>query len=193
MSAALVPAIMGALITLLLVGIAGAILMMAGYRLRPTSVNLGFMTFETSRFGDLSPVQLFEQVSRVIIPPSADAQNWFDKSTPEATPVLLIHVGWNIVADAYVRKYSALPSEPDVESRISDLGPQNAEFVVIFKRVYDQSVRHGENVGPDFAREYFLRAPSLATRISGIGFADQEALFNQIAHLLPASDGVQVG
>jgi len=188
-SSALTTAVVGALVALTLVGIAGVILFAGGYQLKPKNVKLPFMEFDTSRFGDLSPVRLFANVSRVVIRPSKDAQNWLDQSKSEITPIILIHVGWQIVSNAYVREFLSYPTEGDIPTRIEKLGSQNAEFIGTFQKIYHSAIRFDNSLTLEFATEYFLRAPSLAVRISGSNSTDQAELFREIASLLPNQGG----
>jgi len=164
------------------------VLLARRYRLTPKNVKLPFMDFEVSRFTDLSPVRLFDNVSRVTIRPSSGASAWLAMANAEISPILLVHVGWQIVSGAYLETYLAYPNEENVAKQATTLGAQNAEFVIMYERIYRLAVRQDQGLTLEFAREYFLRAPSMATRIAGRADFDHEKLFQLIGQLLPASE-----
>lgn len=171
----------------MLVGITGGILIANRYQLRPKSLKLPFIEFDSSRFGDLSPVVLFSAVSRVAIKPSVAAAQWLG-SKPDITPLLLVHIGWQIVSNAFVTRWLSYPTDANIASHINELGVQNAEFIAVFEKIYRSAIRHQDTLTSDFAKEYFLRAPSLATRITGDASYDEEPLFQMIAAYLPSLD-----
>ncbi|MBO0748865.1 MAG: hypothetical protein J2O44_00330 [Porphyrobacter sp.] len=151
-------------------------------------MKLPFMDFEVSRFSDLSAIKLFNNVSRVTIRPSTSADTWLKLANADVTPILLVHVGWQIVCGAFLETYLAYPSEENVAKQAGKIGTQNAEFVVLFERIYRIAIREDQRLPMEFAREYFLRAPSLATRISGRLDFEEEKLFQMIAQLLPSDE-----
>ena len=186
MNGAILGPIVAALVALLLVGLAGIVLLASRYRITPKNVKLPFMDFEVSRFTDLSAVKLFNNVSSVTILPSASADSWLRLANADISPILLVHVGWQIVSGAFLETYLAYPSEENVARQADKIGTQNAEFVVLFERIYRIAIRQDEALPMDFAREYFLRAPSLATRIADRENFEDEKLFRLIAQLLPS-------
>ncbi|RYD94402.1 MAG: hypothetical protein EOP61_21750 [Sphingomonadales bacterium] len=159
-------AIAGAAIGFGLAALAGLLLLSQRYRLRPKSFELPFLKFDTSRFADLSAIQLFTNVSKVAIFPSSAAQNWLLNKPVEATPMMLIHVGWHIVCDAFVKNFGQYPSEENVQAHVHELGSQNAEFILTFAKIYAAAISHAEDIPYSFAEDYFMRAPSLGVRLS---------------------------
>ncbi|WHU01480.1 hypothetical protein [Sphingomonas sp. NIBR02145] len=157
--------VLGTLLGLLLAAISALIIYGSGYRLAPKTLRLGFMDFDAKSFAALSPVQVFAVLSRAIIAPSSDASDWLSAQQNLLKPVLLIHLGWRLVCDTFVERYTLYPTEDNVRAKISDLGAQNVEFILVFERVHAVAVRDSDAIDAELAKEYFLRAPSLAQRI----------------------------
>lgn len=176
--------VLGLLLGLLLAGIAGFILYGSGYRLQPKGLRLPFMDFDASKFSALSPIQMFDALSRAIIAPSPDASHWLATQTGLLTPVLLVHLGWRVVCDSFVERYSQYPMPEQVRAQIRDLGAQNVEFIQLFERIHAASVRDADAIDLAFAREYFLRAPSLAQRILPRRRVDLGAIFERASDAL---------
>ncbi|MDM8010369.1 MAG: hypothetical protein QUV08_05340 [Parasphingorhabdus sp.] len=178
-------AITSALATVILAAIVGGILISRHFNIKPKNLKLPFVEFETSRFGDLSPVKLFENVSKILIIPSESAEKWLTRPRVEIAPVMLMHIGWQIVSKAFVSQYLAYPNEKNVQAHVGTLGSQNAEFVTLFGKLYRDAIRNEESVEIEFAREYFLRAPSLAMRIHASVDYEEDELFKLLSQILP--------
>jgi len=99
---------------------------------------------------------------------------------------VLIHLGWQLVCDTFVKRFLTYPDEENVRSHITEFGSQNAEFIITYERLYTAAVRFNGSIDIEFAREYFLRAPSLAQRISSQDVELQE-LFERAAAMLERS------
>lgn len=186
MSNAIYNAVVALILALLMVGITALFLYSAGYRLKPKNIKLPFFELDISSFEQLSAVRLFVSVSRAIINPSVSANRLLDGGRiPDITPQLLVHVGWQIVSDAFCREFIEYPSEDNVFSKSAKIGSQNCEFINLYRKIYEIAFRHQEDLKKDFAIQYFLRAPSLAARISSNVELTDDELFQTIAAFLP--------
>ncbi|WP_144428184.1 hypothetical protein [Azospirillum thiophilum] len=155
----------------ILAGIAFGILLQRGYSARVTKISLPFMEMQINNFGKLSPVEMFNEVSMMVIPSInrniVDAFMSIDK-----TPVILIHTGWSIVCESFVNRFRAYPSDDSIDAIVSEIGGQNADFIKMYRNIHLQAIRHSKSVTKEFASNYLLRAPSLAERIGGVGGRD---------------------
>jgi hypothetical protein len=144
-----------------------AFLTARGHRTRAIRIKLPFVDIDTSNFRDLSPVKYFDQLSIIVISPRPALLN-HDKllSTP---PIVLIHVGWNIVCEAFITKFSTYPSDESMHSAASAIGGDNAEFVKMYRDIHKAAILTA-SVKREFAIDYLLRAPSLSERITGEPF-----------------------
>ena len=138
----------------------------ARFRLRAKTLSIPFVEFEVSRFDQLSPVQMFSSVSVVAlrsdIAPRPD-QLMAMEAAP--TPIIMIHAGWMMVCETYVRRFKHYPDNESVLKVVAEIGAQNAEFVNVYRRVYENAIRHPKQIGMTFAKEYLDRAPALSQRI----------------------------
>ena len=175
-------------LTLVLAGLAGLIVLGNRYRLTPKNLKLPFMDFEASCFGDLSVVRLFDEVSAKSIPSSQLADKWLALRDADISPLMLIHLGWHIVCNAFVSTYLAYPTPEAVMGKVGDLGTQDAEFVLLFERIYKAAIGQAGAIPFGFAVAYFQRAPSLAERITKRPHAGEDELFMLISGLLPHSE-----
>lgn len=169
--------LMGLFLGTLLTAIAGFLLLARGYKLTPKSLKFPFAEFEASRLMDLSPIKMFMSLSRVAISPAPAALNLIRAGRISPSPLLMIHLAWHVVSQAYVAKYLAYPTEADVRTRVAELGVQNVDFIVLFERVHSVCIRDEEAVSAELAEEYFVRAPSLAERIAGTGPYQPDELY----------------
>lgn len=167
-----------------------------GYQFTPKSIRLPWLEADLTNFNGLSPVKMFIALSRRLIPSSTDARAWLDQQVHPTTPFLQVHIGWRAVSDAYIKRYGTYPAEDDVRTRVADLGGQNVEFVLLYEKVYSAAVRNEHAIPKDFAREYFLRSPSMAERIMEDGSFEPDWLFRYAAQLsesLPENSQDQFG
>lgn len=169
-------------------GLVAALLMLRGYAARPTKLSLPFIDVELSRFADLPAVKLFEGVSMAAIP--------IDKAAAASamaalndTPFVLVHSGWNIVCEAFVRRFSSYPADEKIDDAVTVLGVQNHEFLRMYRDIYTQCLQYPKAVNREFAANYLLRAPSLAERIDGSTSLEGTALARGL--LMAASDEVR--
>jgi hypothetical protein len=168
---------LGVLATLL----AAATLLKSRYTLRPKTLKTPVGDFDIARFGDLSQVQLFRNISVLVISPSRDALNWAETSRGKVSPVAFVHAGWTLVCDTFVQQYGTFPTDVAVREAIRKLGSQNVDFIIAFRRIYESAVSYANDVPPDFAVEYFARAPALSQRIAGGVEISPSALFEALS------------
>ena len=173
---------------IILTSLAGLVLLTGRYRLVPKTLKFPFLEFGAERFADLSPIRIFASLSRRIIAPSPHAREWLVSNANELEPVILVHVGWQVVCDSFVERFAAYPDEKNVRARANDLGVQNADFIIIYGLAHAAAAREGDSVDMEFAREYFLRAPSLAQRISRDGRFERNKLFELLAATIAGFD-----
>ncbi|MFM5917079.1 MAG: hypothetical protein ACKOOL_06035 [Novosphingobium sp.] len=186
MTASLPSVLLGMFLAFAMVGVGAFALATNGYRLIPKNLKLPFMDFDATRFKDLSAVQLFQNVSRAVIRPSDIADQWLlEKDGPGVAPILLVHVAWRIVSDAFCEKFLTYPSDENVQNQVSEIGAQNVEFVILYKKIFEAASKQSELIDLEFAKEVFVRAPSLAHRISGEDQYTTDQIFDRIAALLP--------
>ncbi|MES2442824.1 MAG: hypothetical protein V4574_08330 [Pseudomonadota bacterium] len=159
-------AVLTILITFLLTSLASALLLGSRYRLVPKTIKMPFGDFDVSRFSDLSPMILFANVSKYAVSVDPAAQMWLSSNKKTLSPLLMVHLAWQIVCDTFVEQYDAYPTDEEIRKHIKNLGSQNVEFIITFRRIYEYSIGYMDQLTLDFATSYFLRAPSLARRIS---------------------------
>ena len=186
MSAALLSVVAGLLIAFLMAGVAALVLHANGFRLKPKNVSLPFVSFEASRFDELSPIRLFQTVSRMVIHPSLSATQWLaNGNMPDISSELLIETGWRIVSEAFCEEYLEYPTDQNVQTKTPTIGSQNVEFVLLFRKIRETAFRFPDQIPREFAIEYFLRAPSLATRISSRDDWSNDQFVQFLATFLP--------
>ncbi|MDB5471419.1 MAG: hypothetical protein JWR84_2979 [Caulobacter sp.] len=147
------------------------LLMKNRYSVSVKQVNLPFVEFEISKFNGLSPVVMFSRLTRMLILP-AEAEKVEkllkrDGASRISEPVAMIHAGWTVVCDAFVYRFKSYPSDQNVHAIAESIGGQNAEFIIMFRRIYELSLRHVDKIEDEFALEYLKRGPTLADRILG--------------------------
>lgn len=150
----------------LLVGlVAGAIALVLLWtwraRVVAKKISFPFMEFEVSNFDSLTVVTFFRRVTRIML--AGQPIN----ASQEFHPLVLMNAGWMMVCEAFVLKFDKYPTEENVHSVVAQLGSQNAEFVNIFRKVYECSIREGDRLKRDFAHAFVTRGPALAQRVSG--------------------------
>ena len=154
-----------------LAGIAVVLAFLAArYRLRAKRLSIPFVEFEVSRFDQLSPVQLFSAVSvvalRADVPlPGGSSEAQLLAGDGKPTPIIMIHAGWTMVCETYVRRFKHYPDQESVLKVVAEIGVQNAEFVNVYRRVYENAIRHPKQITAAFAKDYLDRAPALSQRI----------------------------
>jgi hypothetical protein len=136
------------------------------YTLRPKSLKTPFGEFDISRFDELSHVQLFENVSVVLINPSIEALETARDSSSQITPLALVHAGWTLVCDTFVERFKAYPTDEAVRNEIQALGAQNADFIITYRKIYESALSYADALTREFATAYFSRAPALSQRIA---------------------------
>ena len=135
-------------------------------RVSLTRVSLPFAEFSVSSFDGLPAVMMFSQLSMACIPTDSSMSNSIDDgATANSTPTMMIHTGWNLVCDAFIRQFGAYPNDDEILKAAASLGGQNVEFVQMFRGIYNASIQHANEVDREFAANYLVRAPSLAERI----------------------------
>ncbi|MEA3052877.1 MAG: hypothetical protein QOG72_1780 [Sphingomonadales bacterium] len=161
--------------------LAAATLVKSRYSLRPKSLKTPVGEFDITRFADLSQVQLFQNVSVMVITPSSDALDWAKTSQAKVAPVAFIHAGWTLVCDTFVQQFGTFPTDDAVRQAIQKLGSQNVDFIISYRKIYESSVSYSADVPPDFAVEYFVRAPALSQRIAGGAEIASSSLFEALS------------
>ena len=142
------------------------VLLLRGHSVRPSKVSLPFLEMSISRFDGLSAVKRFVNISAAVLSPRVAVQR--EATTAAlATPVVFIHTGWNIVCEAFVRRFGYYPDDDRIHGAAAVIGGQNVEFVKMYRDIHAAAIRHAETVAADFAANYLARAPSLAERIEG--------------------------
>lgn len=175
-------------VSALLAGLMVGLLVRKGYSARLSKVSLPFVDWQVSNFSQLSAVQFFTHLSVGFIGPELEFDN-DDQILADRAPILLIHVGWNLVSGAFIRRFNAYPSDDRVEAAAGVIGGQNVEFLKMYRDIHAQAIRHAGAVTREFAANYLLRAPSLATRIEGIERMNSGRLIRSL--LLDASETVR--
>jgi hypothetical protein len=176
--------VVGMLIGIVLAALIALVLFAGGYDLKPKKLKFLLLDLEARRFIDLSPAKVFQSLSRSVIPRSTFAEDWLQGGVPEPEPLALIYLGWQLVCDSYLDRFGEYPSQGNVQARGKELGGQNIEFIMSYSAVYSSAVRNGDLVSIDFARDYFVRAPSLAERIYPDRMMKPQELFLQAAEVL---------
>jgi hypothetical protein len=172
-------------------GMIVAALVAANVRMKLVKFKFGGFEFDASKFDELSAVKFFNAVSRAIIEPVDDADlraSWSHAvGFEQASPVLMMHAGWTMVSQAFISEFKAYPDDAEVRKAAPQLGSQNVEFILTYRRAYEASIREDARLPPEFAREYLRRAPSLAERISPDAGSEEEALAVQLLRDMPLS------
>jgi hypothetical protein len=153
-----------AVVPALLAGIIFGLLIRRGYSIRPTKLSLFPLEVLLERFESLPPVEMFLNLSMVFIEPSAQIGD-AAKFISSKTPVALIHAGWNIVCEAFIRRFKAYPTDDRIDAVAAEIGGQNVEFIKMYRDIHVHAIRHANTVTHQFASNYLIRAPSLAERI----------------------------
>ena len=167
-----------------------ALLFWRGYSVRLKEMSLPFFKAEVSHFDSISAVKFFTEVSARIL--QADVNTVLAaKQAAQATPVVLIHAGWNLVCEAFVRRFKAYPDDEQIVAAASAIGGQNVEFVRVYRDIHISAVRHSGQVTRDFAANYLVRAPSLAERIEGHPMGPLPSVTHSL--LAEAADAIQFG
>ena len=167
-----------------------ALLFWRGYSVRPTKMSLPFFEADISHFDSISAVKFFNEVSARVL--HADVKTVLAaEAAAAATPVVLIHAGWNLVCEAFVRRFKAYPDDDRIIAAAADIGGQNVEFIRIYREIHTSAVRHSAQVTREFAANYLVRAPSLAERIEGHPIGPLPAVTHSL--LASASDTIQSG
>jgi hypothetical protein len=152
-------------ISALIVGLMLGFLIWRGYTIRPTKVSFPFVDIQLTRFDGLSPVQFFNNLSIAYINPAPQYDPQAEVAA-ENTPIVLIHAGWTIVCNAFIRRFQAYPNDDRIEAAASQIGGQNVEFLKMYRDIHVAAIRHADAISRTFASNYLLRAPSLAHRIT---------------------------
>ncbi|HVQ07084.1 MAG TPA: hypothetical protein VMS43_01480 [Allosphingosinicella sp.] len=162
---------MGEIVTIVISASAGAVVMSLlfwrGYSFRAKEFSFPFVKGDLSRFDGLSAVTFFREISIRALNPSEAQEAAAAAAASDASPVFLIHSGWNLVCEAFVRRFQAYPDDERITGAASAIGGQNVEFVRTYRDIHVNAVRYARQVTPEFAANYLLRAPSLAERIEG--------------------------
>jgi hypothetical protein len=157
-----------------------AIAVWRGYSVRPTKLSLPFLQADLERFSDLSAVEMFDQVSMAAIPMDRILELERKRAAAEATPVMLIHTGWHIVCEAFIRRFEVYPDDTRIIDAASVIGGQNVEFVRMYRDILSAAISHPKTVSKEFAANYLIRAPSLAERIEGHRVAIPESALDRL-------------
>jgi len=167
-------------------GVIVAFLRRGGFSLKPTKVSLPFVDLDVTRFSALTPVQVFNNLTRVVLPANREAAH--NVAAVTAAPILMIHAGWNIVCDAFIRRFDAYPEDDHINSAAAAIGGQNVEFLRTYRDIYRNASRYTSSLTPEFAADYIVRAPSLAERIAGARTPVENATYRAL--LEAASEAV---
>ncbi len=165
----------------LIAGIIFGLFMRRGYSIRPTKLSLFPLEVQLERFESLPPVEMFLVISMSFIEPGVQDKDEA-KLIASRTPVALIHVGWNIVCEAFIRRFRAYPNDDRIDAVAAEIGGQNVEFIKMYRDIHVHAIRHANTVTHEFASNYLLRAPSLAERIEPMltGTAEQDPLLRAL-------------
>lgn len=145
-----------------------AVALWRGYTVRPTKLKLPFFEADLESFKDLPAVNLFRNVSAAAIPiKRIQKVRRKTAAAAEATPIMLIHTGWNIVCEAFIRRFQVYPDDARITETASTIGGQNVEFVTMYRDILSSAMKQPAIVSKEFAANYLVRAPSLAERIEG--------------------------
>ena len=154
-------------ISALVGGLLVALLVAWRYSFRLTKLSLPFLDMEVSSFDNLSPVLFFSQFTMMVLRRDPDAVRESDAAAA-ATPVLLVHAGWNMVCEAFVSRFQAYPDDAHIVAAAAVIGGQNVQFVKMYRDIHTSAIRHSHSVTREFASDYLVRAPTLAERIDGV-------------------------
>lgn len=161
---------MGDLITIAVSVIIGACIaafaIRRGYSVRPTKISMPFLEADLAKFEYEPAVAMFTSVSAAAIPFDYEAIQSAEAAT-DATPVMLIHTGWNLVCEAFIRRFQAYPEDNKIVEAAAAIGGQNVEFVRMYRDIHSNAIQHSANVSKIFAANYLVRAPSMAERVEG--------------------------
>lgn len=176
-----------AIASALVAGLALGLFLRRGYTATPTKLTLPFVNVELAKFDALSPVKFFRAVSIVSIEPAVSPDDYMKaEQTARNTPIVLIHAGWTIVCESFVRRFEAYPTDERIEAAVARIGGQNAEFIKMYRDIHTSAIRHADKVDRKFAANYLARAPALAERIGGQLQANQNPLITGL--LMGASE-----
>lgn len=171
------------IVTLLLVLITLALMAKNGHIIVLKGIKILGLNFETRHFETLTAFYVFRNISMAQISPELILEN------QQIDPILLIHCGWSLVADAYIHQFGEYPDGSSLQTRSKELGSQNTDFIRQFRDVYSQAakVQKSSKIPMTFAKDYFHRCPSLAQRIQGgvyvKGFLLKDELYTRLAKL----------
>jgi hypothetical protein len=151
----------------LLIGAAiAAFAIRRGYSVRPTKLSMPFLEADLTRFEYEPAVAMFCEVSSAAIPIDFGELK-LAEAAAETTPVMLIHTGWNLVCEAFIRRFQAYPEDSKIAEAAAAIGGQNVEFVRMSRDIHTSAIQHAGNVSKIFAANYLVRAPSMAERVEG--------------------------
>lgn len=133
-----------------------------------TRVSLPFAEFSVSNFDGLPPVMMFAHLSMLCLPVDpATLKQVGSHQGDEATPSMMIHSGWTLVCDAFIRRFGFYPNDEEILKTAAELGGQNVEFIQMYRGIYNASVQHANSLDKEFAANYLVRAPAMVERING--------------------------
>ena len=133
-----------------------------------TRVSLPFAEFSVSSFDGLPPVMMFSELSMLCLPADPAMTKSLDgNAANNSAPTMMIHTGWNLVCDAFIKRFGAYPSDEEILKAASVIGGQNVEFVQMFRGIYEAAIKHSASIDREFAANFLVRAPALAERIQG--------------------------
>ena len=147
-------------------GLIVGLFLLRGYSVRPSRITLPFVEVDIGRFSNLSPVTFFCEVSAAAIPIDVEATS-DALAAAEVTPLFLVHAGWTIACEAFVRRFKAYPDDSHIALAAESIGGQNVEFLRMYREIHSAAIRDPRGVTSEFAAQYLVRAPSLADRIEG--------------------------
>lgn len=122
-------------------------------------IKMPFLEFDISSFKSISIVILFEAVTAIRIPPI------LQEMPDQLHPLLLLNAGWMMVCDAFVTRFNLYPTDENIRGVVHEIGSQNAEFVITFRKVYESSIKYGDRIDRNFAKRFVSRCPALSQRI----------------------------
>ncbi|MEO1701734.1 MAG: hypothetical protein AAFR71_06725 [Pseudomonadota bacterium] len=142
-------------------GICIALLVVRGSSLKVEGISIFGVQMSGKIFEQLSPVQLFNHLSRMV-PTTISISTLSDDFDPHA----MLDMSWRMVSDAYIQRFRQYPDDNSLSKNASELGTQNIEFIRIYRQAYIACLKQAE-VPKDFAENFLARAPNLAYRIGG--------------------------
>ena len=156
-------------LVIILAGVLATLLfVLRGKTVTPDKITLGFMEVKISDFEGLSPIKMFRALTMKMIPESEDHKDALTtKEFSTKSPLVLVHIGWNMVCEAFIERFDTYPSDEAINAAASDIGGENAEFVTLYRRIHLEAAKNEPALSRSIAEHYLVRAPSLAERISG--------------------------